>query len=120
VDVLPSLSRLMHEGIGKERTREDHSGVSNQLYAGYAEGRDMRDLVAVVGEEALTARDRRFLEFADEFEKRFVTQGKNEDRSIEETLDLGWELLATLPEGELKRIDDRIIKQYHPKYRAKA
>jgi len=120
VDVLPSLSRLMHEGIGKGRTREDHSGVSNQLYAGYAEGRDMRDLVAVVGEEALTARDRRFLEFADEFEKRFVTQAKNEDRSIEETLDLGWELLATLPEGELKRIDDRIIKMYHPKYRAKA
>ncbi len=120
VDVLPSLSRLMNEGIGAERTREDHSGVSNQLYAGYAEGRDMRDLVAVVGEEALTARDRRFLEFADEFEKRFVTQGKNEDRSIEETLDLGWDLLTTLPEGELKRIDEHIIKKYHPKYRAKA
>lgn len=117
VDVLPSLSRLMDEGIGPERTREDHAGVSNQLYAGYAEGRDMRDLVAVVGEEALTSRDRRFLEFADEFEKRFVTQDRNEDRSIEETLDLGWDLLATLPEGELKRIDEHIIKKYHPKYR---
>jgi V/A-type H+-transporting ATPase subunit B len=120
VDVLPSLSRLMNEGIGEGRTREDHSGVSNQLYAGYAEGRDMRDLVAVVGEEALTTRDRRFLEFADEFEKQFVTQSRNEDRSIEETLDLGWDLLSTLPEGELKRIDEHIIKKYHPKYRAKA
>ncbi|HDS44851.1 MAG TPA: V-type ATP synthase subunit B [Methanomicrobia archaeon] len=120
VDVLPSLSRLMNEGIGEGRTRDDHSGVSNQLYAGYAEGRDMRDLVAVVGEEALTTRDRRFLEFADEFEKRFVTQSRNEDRSIEETLDLGWDLLSTLPEGELKRIDEHIIKKYHPNYRAKA
>jgi len=120
VDVLPSLSRLMNEGIGPERTREDHSGVSNQLYSGYAEGRDMRDLVAVVGEEALTSRDKKFLEFADEFEKRFVTQSRNEDRSIEETLDLGWELLAALPEGELKRIDEHIIKKYHPQYRAKA
>jgi V/A-type H+-transporting ATPase subunit B len=117
VDVLPSLSRLMDEGIGQGHTREDHAGVSNQLYAGYAEGRDMRDLVAVVGEEALTARDRKFLEFADEFEKKFVTQGKNEDRSIEETLDIGWDLLATLPEGELKRIDEHIIKKYHPRYR---
>ncbi len=120
VDVLPSLSRLMNEGIGEGQTRDDHSGVSNQLYAGYAEGRDMRDLVAVVGEEALTTRDRRFLEFADEFEKRFVTQSRNEDRSIEETLDLGWDLLSTLPEGELKRIDEHIIKKYHPNYRAKA
>ena len=119
VDVLPSLSRLMDEGIGPGRTREDHAGVSNQLYAGYAEGRDMRDLVAVVGEEALTSRDRRFLEFADEFEKRFVTQSRNEDRSIEETLDIGWDLLATLPEGELKRIDEHIIKKYHPKYSSK-
>ncbi|MBN1455597.1 MAG: V-type ATP synthase subunit B [Methanomicrobia archaeon] len=120
VDVLPSLSRLMNEGIGEGRTREDHSGVSNQLYAGYAEGRDMRDLVAVVGEEALTTRDRRFLEFADEFEKRFVTQNRNEDRSIDETLDLGWDLLSTLPEGELKRIDENIIRKYHPNYREKA
>jgi V/A-type H+-transporting ATPase subunit B len=119
VDVLPSLSRLMHEGIGPGRTRDDHSGVSNQLYAAYAEGRDMRDLVAVVGEEALTSRDKRYLEFADEFERRFVTQSKNEDRSIEETLNLGWDLLATLPEGELKRIDEHIIKKYHPQYRTK-
>ena len=118
VDILPSLSRLMNQGIGPERTRDDHSGVSNQLYAGYAEGRDMRDLVAVVGEEALTSRDRKFLEFADRFEKEFVTQGRDEDRTIEQTLDLGWDLLSMLPEGELKRIDDKYIKKYHPNYRS--
>ena len=117
VDILPSLSRLMNEGIGAERTRDDHSGVSNQLYAGYAEGRDMRDLVAVVGEEALSTRDRLYLKFADRFEKEYVTQERDEDRTIEQTLDLGWELLTDLPEGELKRIDEKYIKQYHPKYR---
>ncbi|HNR57811.1 MAG TPA: V-type ATP synthase subunit B, partial [Methanothrix sp.] len=117
VDILPSLSRLMNEGIGSERTREDHSGVSNQLYAGYAEGRDMRDLVAVVGEEALSKRDQLYLKFADRFEKEYVTQGRDEDRTIEQTLDLGWELLTDLPEGELKRIDEKYIKKYHPKYR---
>ena len=119
VDVLPSLSRLMDEGIGPGRTREDHAGVANQLYAAYAEGRDMRDLVAVVGEEALTERDRRYLEFADRYEREFVTQGPDEDRTIFQTLDLGWELLSMLPEGELKRIDEEIIKKYHPKYRSK-
>ncbi|MBA5942220.1 MAG: V-type ATP synthase subunit B, partial [Methanophagales archaeon] len=117
VDVLPSLSRLMNEGIGAGRTREDHSGVSNQLYAGYAEGKDMRGLVAVVGEDALTSSDRQFLTFADEFEKRFASQGRDEDRSIEETLDIGWELLAMLPEAALKRIDEHIIRKYHPSYR---
>ena len=117
VDVLPSLSRLMDEGIGPERTREDHAGVANQLYAAYAEGRDMRDLVAVVGEEALTDRDRKYLEFADRYEREFVTQSPDEERTIFQTLDLGWELLSTLPESELKRIDDPIIKKYHPNYR---
>ncbi|MDY6865335.1 MAG: V-type ATP synthase subunit B [Halobacteriota archaeon] len=117
VDILPSLSRLMNQGIGAERTRDDHSGVSNQLYAAYAEGRDMRDLVAVVGEEALTERDRKYLEFADRFEKEFVTQGRDVDRTIQQTLDLGWDLLSSLPEGELKRIDDKFIKKYHPSYR---
>lgn len=118
VDVLPSLSRLMKEGIGAGRTREDHADVSNQLYAAYAEGRDMRELVAVVGEEALTPRDRKYLEFADEFERRFVTQGRYEERTIDETLDLGWDLLTMFPEGELKRIDPNILKKYHPKYRS--
>ena len=117
VDILPSLSRLMNQGIGAGRTRDDHSGVSNQLYAAYAEGRDMRDLVAVVGEEALTERDRKYLEFADRFENEFVTQGRDVDRTIQQTLDLGWDLLSSLPEGELKRIDDKYIKKYHPNYR---
>jgi len=117
VDVLPSLSRLMKGGIGKERTREDHASVSDQLYSGYAEGRDLRDLVAVVGEEALTERDRRYLEFADRFEREFVTQDKDEDRSIQQTLDLGWDLLSVLPERELKRISDEFIRKYHPSYR---
>jgi V/A-type H+-transporting ATPase subunit B len=118
IDVSPSLSRLMKEGIGKGRTREDHREVSDQLYYAYAEGRGFRDLVAVIGEEALSSRDKIYLRFADIFERRFVTQGVYENREIEETLDLGWELLATLPESELKRIDPETIKVYHPKYRA--
>lgn len=112
INVLPSLSRLMKDGIGAGHTREDHSDVSNQLYAAYAEGKDVRALVAVVGEEALTERDRRYLDFADRFEREFINQGKNEDRSIEGTLNLGWELLSTLPEAELKRIDPKFISKY--------
>jgi len=112
VDVLPSLSRLMKTGIGEGRTREDHRELSNQLYAGYAEGRDLRDLVAVVGEEALTSRDRKYLEFSDRFEAEFVNQGVDEDRSIEETLALGWDLVSVFPEHELKRIQDKFIKKY--------
>ena len=114
VDVLPSLSRLMSGGIGEGRTREDHSGVSDQLYSAYAEGRDLRDLMAVVGEDALTERDRKFLKFADEFEKRFITQARDEDRSIEETLNLGWELLSLLPRSELKRVREEHIPKYLP------
>jgi V/A-type H+-transporting ATPase subunit B len=112
INVLPSLSRLMKDGIGKGKTREDHSDVSNQLYAAYAEGRDLRALVAVVGEEALTERDRRYLDFADAFEQRFVNQGRDEDRPIERTLDLGWELLSMLPEDELTRVDPRLLSKY--------
>ncbi len=117
VDVLPSLSRLMSGGIGPERTREDHSGVSDQLYSAYAEGRDLRDLMAVVGEEALTERDRKFLTFADEFEAKFITQSRDEDRTIQETLDLGWELLSLLPEAELKRVRAEHIPKYHPAHK---
>ena len=117
VDVLPSLSRLMMGGIGEGRTREDHSNVSDQLYSAYAEGRDLRDLVAVVGEEALTEKDRKTLEFADRFEKEFVTQSRDEDRSIERTLEIGWDLLSILPERELKRIKDDFIKKYHPAHK---
>lgn len=117
VDVLPSLSRLMSGGIGEKRTREDHSGVSDQLYSAYSEGRDLRDLMAVVGEEALTERDRKYLTFADEFENKFVTETKDEDRTIQETLDLGWELLSLLPEAELKRVREEHIPKYHPAHK---
>ena len=117
VDPLPSLSRLMNLGIGKERTREDHRGVSDQLYAGYANGRDLRSLSAVVGEESLTDVDRKYLRFADEFEKKFITQGPYEDRSIEQTLDLGWDLLSSLPEDELKRVKKEFIEKYGKKFR---
>jgi V/A-type H+/Na+-transporting ATPase subunit B len=119
VDVLPSLSRLMSLGIGPTKTREDHKGVSDQMYAAYATGRDLRSLSAVVGEEALTESDRKFLKFADEFENRFVRQGAYEDRSIEQTLDLGWELLAGLPEEELKRVKREHIDKYMKKGAAK-
>lgn len=117
IDVLPSLSRLMKEGIGKGRTREDHREVSDQLYYAYAEGRSFRDLVAVIGEEALSARDKLYLKFADQYERRFTNQGVYEDRDIDQTLDFGWELLSMLPEGELKRIDPDTIKKHHPNYR---
>lgn len=119
VDPAPSLSRLMKEGIGKGKTREDHREVSDQLYYAFAEGRSFRDLVAVVGEEALSARDKLYLQFADEFEKKFINQGVYENRDIDTTLDLGWNLLSVLPESELKRIDPATIKKWHPKFRGK-
>ncbi len=119
INVLPSLSRLMNAGIGPKMTREDHKPVSDQLYAGYAEGKDLRGLVAIVGKEALSERDRAFLDFADVFEDKFVRQGKEEDRGIEETLDLGWNLLSSLPEGQLTRIDRKWVQKYLPKYRKK-
>jgi len=119
IDPAPSLSRLMKEGIGKGKTREDHREVSDQLYYAFAEGRSFRDLVAVVGEEALSARDKLYLQFADEFERRFINQGVYENRDIDTTLDLGWNLLSVLPDNELKRIDPATIKKWHPKYRGK-
>ncbi len=117
INVLPSLSRLMKEGIGEGFTRDDHPQWNDQMYAAYAEGVDLRGLVAIVGEEALSERDRLFLKFADEFERRFVQQGRYEDRDIEYTLDLGWELLAMLPERELTKVERKFIEKYHPKYR---
>lgn len=119
IDPAPSLSRLMKEGIGKDKTREDHREVSDQLYYAFAEGRSFRDLVAVVGEEALSARDKLYLQFADEFEKKFINQGPYENRDIDATLDLGWNLLSVLPDNELKRIDPATIKKWSPKYRGK-
>lgn len=119
IDPLPSLSRLMDEGIGEDKTREDHRQVADQLYYAYAEGRGLRDLVAVVGEEALTGRDKLYLQFADGFEKSFIKQGPYENRDVEKTLGLGWELLSAFPETELKRVDPEIIKKFHLKYRSK-
>jgi len=119
IDPAPSLSRLMKEGIGKDKTREDHREVSDQLYYAFAEGRSFRDLVAVVGEEALSARDKLYLQFADEFEKKFINQGPYENRDIDTTLDMGWNLLSVLPDNELKRIDPATIKKWSPKYRGK-
>jgi V/A-type H+-transporting ATPase subunit B len=113
VDALPCLSRLMNLGIGPGKTREDHRGVADQLYASYAYGRDLRRLVAIVGEEALTELDKRYLKFADRFEKEFITQG-DEDRSIERTFAIAWELFSLLPEDELKRIKREHIAKYHP------
>lgn len=112
INPLPSLSRLMNEGIGDGKTREDHSGVSNQLYSGYAEGMDLRDLVAVVGEEALSERDRKYLKFAEAFENSFIRQSKNDDRSIAGSLSIGWKLLQGLPVDELKKIKHEFIEKY--------
>jgi V/A-type H+-transporting ATPase subunit B len=117
IDPLPSLSRLMDKGIGSEKTREDHKQLSDQLYYAYAEGKVIRETALVSGEAALTAVDKLYLQLADRFEREFITQGANEDRDIEKTLDLGWELLSPLPESEFARIDPDIIKKYNPKYK---
>lgn len=113
VNVLPSLSRLMDDGIGEGLTREDHGDVSDQLYAAYAEGEDLRDLVNIVGREALSERDNRYLDLADRFEDEFVNQGYDTNRDVEDTLDIGWELLSMLPKAELNRIDEEAIEQYY-------
>jgi len=114
IDVLPSLSRLKDKGIGKGKTREDHADTMNQLFAAYARGKQAKELAVILGEAALSEADKHFARFADEFEKRYVSQGENEDRSIEETLNLGWELLTILPRQELKRIRDEYIEKYLP------
>ena len=114
VDVLPSLSRLKDKGIGVGKTREDHSGTMNQLFAAYSRGKDAKELMTILGEAALSDEDKLYAEFADEFEKRYVNQGNDTNRSIEETLDLGWELLSILPRSELKRIKPELIDKYLP------
>jgi len=115
VDVLPSLSRLKDKGIGEGKTREDHSGTMNQLFAAYATGKETKELMAILGEAALSPTDLMYAKFADEFERRYVSQGFDENRSIEETLNLGWDLLSMLPVGELKRIKQEHIDKYLPK-----
>ena len=112
IDVLPSLSRLKDKGIGKGKTREDHADTMNQLFAAYANGKENLELVAILGEAALSEVDLMYAKFSQEFEKRYVSQGYETDRTIEETLDLGWELLRLLPKSELKRIKDEYIEKY--------
>ena len=114
VDVLPSLSRLKDKGIGEGKTREDHAGTMNQLFAAYARGKDAKELMTILGEAALSDDDKQFAKFADAFEQRYVNQGNNTNRSIEDTLNLGWELLSLLPRTELKRIKPELIEKYMP------
>ena len=115
VDVLPSLSRLKDKGVGPGKTREDHANTMNQLFAAYSTGKENKELMSILGEAALSPTDLLYAKFADEFEKRYVAQGTDENRSIEETLDLGWELLSILPRSELKRIKPEYIDKYLPK-----
>ena len=114
VDVLPSLSRLKDKGISEGKTREDHSGTMNQLFAAYARGKDAKELMTILGEAALSDDDKQFAKFADAFEQRYVNQGNNTNRTIEDTLNLGWELLSLLPRTELKRIKPELIEKYMP------
>jgi len=113
VDVLPSLSRLKDKGIGEGKTRGDHADVMNQLYAAYARGKNARELAMVLGESALSPMDVRYVRFAEEFERRYVQQGEDENRTIERTLEIGWELLGLLPKSELKRVRDEFIERYY-------
>jgi V/A-type H+-transporting ATPase subunit B len=115
INVLPCLSRLMRNGIGRGKTREDHSDVADQLYGAYARGRQARDLTRVVGEAGLSEEEKRYLKFAEDFETRLVKQGEFENRTVEQTLNIGWELLAELPEDSLTRIHEEYIAKYHPK-----
>jgi len=119
INVLPSLSRLMKDGIGEGQTRKDHADVSNQLFMAYAEGTRARGLVRIVGVVGLSERERTWLEFADRFEKEFVNQNVYENRSIERTLEIAWDLLSILPEEDLIRVREAYIKEFHPKYRKK-
>jgi V/A-type H+-transporting ATPase subunit B len=114
VDVLPSLSRLKDKGIGEGKTRADHSGTMNQLFSAYARGKDCKELMVILGEAALTPIDRLYAKFSEEFEKQYINQGFNENRSIAETLDIGWKLLTILPKSELKRIKPEFLDKYYP------
>ncbi len=115
IDVLPSLSRLKDKGIGKGKTREDHANTMNQLFAAYARGKEAKELMVILGEAALSDVDKLYAQFADEFEKQYVSQGYTADRSIEETLEIGWKLLSILPRSELKRIKDEYLDRYYGK-----
>ena len=120
VDVLPSLSRLKDKGIGEGKTRKDHAATMNQLFAAYSRGKEAKELAVILGDAALTDVDKKYAAFADAFEKEYVSQGFETNRSIEETLDIGWKLLAMLPRGELKRIRDDMLDEFLPKAEVKA
>lgn len=115
IDVLPSLSRLKDKGIGKDKTREDHASVMNQLFSAYARGKEAKELMVILGEAALSDMDKIYAKFADQFEQKYISQGYENNRSIEETLNIGWQLLSLLPKSELKRIDDKFIDKYYRK-----
>ncbi|RKZ22906.1 V-type ATP synthase subunit B [bacterium] len=117
IDVLPSLSRLKDKGIGKGKTREDHADLYNQLYAAYARGKEAQELAMILGEAALSEMDKLYVEFAERFEREYISQGEYEDRSVEETLDLGWKLLTMLPRSELKRIREEYLDKYYERFR---
>jgi V/A-type H+-transporting ATPase subunit B len=114
INVLPSLSRLRDKGIGEGRTREDHAELANQLFSSYARSKEVEELAVVLGEAALSEVDKAFMAFGDVFEKRFVQQALDENRTIEDTLDLGWELLRMIPRTEIKRIRDEYVEKYMP------
>ncbi len=118
IDVLPSLSRLKDKGIGQGKTREDHAGTMNQLFAAYSAGKEAAELMTILGEAALSDTDKLYAKFATEFENRYVSQGNDADRSISETLNLGWDLLSILPKSELKRINTQYIEKYYPEKKA--
>ncbi|MFP3233647.1 MAG: V-type ATP synthase subunit B [Sulfolobaceae archaeon] len=119
INVLMSISRLMRDGIGEGKTRDDHKDLSNQLFAAYARAQEVRGLAAIIGEDSLSEVDRKYLLFGEQFERKFISQGFNENRTIEQTLDIGWEVLSVLPESELSLIKQEYIKKYHPNYRGK-
>jgi V/A-type H+-transporting ATPase subunit B len=117
IDVLPSLSRLKDKGIGQGKTREDHADVFNQLYAVYARGKEVEELAVILGEAALTDMDKLYLRFAEKFEEKYVSQGEYENRTIDQTLDLGWKLLGMFPREELKRVRTEYLDKYLAKFR---
>jgi len=117
INILPSLSRLMREGVGEGKTREDHKDLADQLYDACSKGGKARNLSRIVGETELSSREKRYLDFVEAFENHFINQGENENRTIEKTLDLAWRVLSILPESELVRIDEHLIHKYHPAYR---
>ncbi|HAL45034.1 MAG: V-type ATP synthase subunit B [Planctomycetes bacterium GWF2_42_9] len=119
VDALPSLSRLKDKGIGKNKTREDHADLYNQLYAAYARGKECQELATILGEAALSDEDRKYMIYANEFERQYISQGYSENRTIEQTLDLGWQLLSMFEDAELKRIRVEYLQRYMPKFRKK-